>query len=410
MKNENQSKNEYILEQKLYIVNELISIIRKHYIPQVKKLCKENKDIQLKLLNVKTEILKIDDKLEDILNLNSINDINEMNNTVSQVLNMINEEKAAYLIKEDNSNNINTKILQNNNISDSSSQILSEEDIEEKKIRKSFEELMDQENRSYYDLIKEDEGFPDNYDDYSMETDGEEDPGYESYKEYKYDYYKEFYALVNSENVKYWRKEDFGKYMDLRQKGSVKVTFCDDKKGNIRIYSKYQITGLIKGHDYKNKKGKEWLSKRQLPTEVFTYLISNNIIKEENFKDFSTNQFGRTFETKMGDIVLEKDLPKEKNRQKRYEKVDFSDSEYKQSEFKGILYFSNQWDEDSIFKFIKYIRKHYNDQIMIIDPHKQLIEDIKANKLNADIISAQFHYDKDNELDEIEYKVKSEDK
>ena len=108
-------------------------------------------------------------------------------------------------------------------------------------------------------------------------------------------------------------------------------------------------------------------------------MISNNIIKEEDFSKFKTNQFGRTFESKMGDIVFEKDLPIEQNRLKRYNKVDFS--QILKSSYKGVLYISNQWSEESISKYIDYIRKHYNDFVLIEDPHKKLFEEIKDKAL-----------------------------
>lgn len=391
MSNNTRTDKEFILEQKLYIIIQLIYLIKDQNILSVKNISKENKDIQTKLLNMRTEILKIEDKLNDILNINKVNSVNEINKTVAQFLNLINEEKAANISVENqnqhdiknNDNNVNKSEQKTNNVIKLHT---NNTDLEEMKIRTSFNEMIARENKDVYESIKDDEEYKEFLDCSDFIVD-EEDSLYQDYLDDRYEeykkYYKEFYALVNSANIKSWNTNDFDKYMRLRDAGSVKITFCDDKNGNLRIYSKYDLLGLIKENPY----DKQNISKRQLPTEIFKYLISNNIIKESDFKIFSKNQFGRTFESKMGDILNENELPEEIGRQKRYNKIDFS--EFEHSKFKSILYISNQWSEDSIVKFIAYIRENYNDYIMIIDPHKQLLEEMISNPIPGTEIHAQ---------------------
>ena len=243
--NKSISEKEYILEQKLMLVNEIIFLIRENYIPHIKKLSKESENIQLKLLNVRNEILKIDDKLEDILSFCSINTVADIDKVKYQVYNLINEEKAAYsfifekkeLFNCSNDNDLSQKNNVMMEVNKIAAKVLSNEDLEEIKIRKSFEEMMDNENRNFYDSLKEEEGYPLIYDACSIQIDEEDDVYYQEYKEWRYQeykkLYKEFYALVNSENVKSWKEEDFQKYLKLREEGSVKVTFCDDAKGNL---------------------------------------------------------------------------------------------------------------------------------------------------------------------------------
>ncbi len=125
-------------------------------------------------------------------------------------------------------------------------------------------------------------------------------------------------------------------------------------------YSRYEIIGVNPAFIKSN------LSKRKLPTEIFTYLISNNILKEKDISKYSINQFGRTFETKMGDIILPEELPQDEKRQIRYNKVDFSF--YPKSDFQGILYFSNQWSKDSIDKLINNIELNFGKYLSIITP------------------------------------------
>ena len=145
---------------------------------------------------------------------------------------------------------------------------------------------------------------------------------------------------------------------------------------NKKDFTKYTIIGINPPYE-KNK-----ISKRQLPTEIIKYLIYYNILKEENLKDFSTNQFGRTFESKMGDIITEEELPTDPNRAKRYNLLDFTqvikmDTNAKAitrldellgenpCEFSKKIYVSTEWDKNSLENFIEYIRKNYKDYISI---------------------------------------------
>lgn len=139
-------------------------------------------------------------------------------------------------------------------------------------------------------------------------------------------------------------------------------------------YTRYKIIGKDPEYELKN------ISKRQLPTEIFKFLIFSNIIKsEDDLKLFSTNQFGRTFESTMGDVLSEDELPNDEKRKKRYNMIDLSDdpdkivpcnynlggidlTTYKNS---NKIYVSNQWGKDSIEKFIDFIHENYSEYIKI---------------------------------------------
>ena len=49
---------------------------------------------------------------------------------------------------------------------------------------------------------------------------------------------------------------------------------------------------------------------------------------------------------------------------------DFSNIE--KSLFKGKIYVSNQWSEDSLYKFNQYISEHYKEYLEIVDPAKEI--------------------------------------
>lgn len=142
--------------------------------------------------------------------------------------------------------------------------------------------------------------------------------------------------------------------------GTLVIPKEENKYKTEKDYSRYEIISVKPAYVKSN------LSKRKLPTEIFTYLISNNILTAKDFKKYSINQFGRTFETKMGDIILDNELPEALDRQKRYNKVDFS--QYPKSDFKGTLYISNQWDKNSIDRLIDNIELNYGQYISIITP------------------------------------------
>ena len=158
MSNNTRTDKEFILEQKLYIIIQLIYLIKDQNILSVKNISKENKDIQTKLLNMRTEILKIEDKLNDILNINKVNSVNETNKTVAQFLNLINEEKAANISVENqnqhdiknNDNNVNKSEQKTNNVIKLHT---NNTDLEEMKIRTSFNEMIARENKDVYESI-----------------------------------------------------------------------------------------------------------------------------------------------------------------------------------------------------------------------------------------------------------------
>lgn len=110
-------------------------------------------------------------------------------------------------------------------------------------------------------------------------------------------------------------------------------------------------------------------------------------MQEKDLELFSTNQFGRTFESTMGDIITEKELPTDEKRRKRYNMVDLSNTpddivwsedkcyddlekiitfnSLKNWKNNNKIYISNQWSKDSIEKFIDFIHKHYSNHISI---------------------------------------------
>ncbi len=138
----------------------------------------------------------------------------------------------------------------------------------------------------------------------------------------------------------------------LQEVTNKKIT---QKKKN---YVRYNIEGF---HPYFEKTN---ISKRQLPTIVFEYLISNGLLEEKDFIEFSTNQFGRTFESKKGDLLTADMMKGNEKNLHRYNKIDFSKN--KTSKYNGILYVSNQWDLNSITKFIQHINKKYCDKLIIL--------------------------------------------
>ena len=90
LKNTDDELNQF-LQRKLNIINEYITLLKEHNISLIKKLCKEDKDAPLKLYNIKTEILKIDDKLDDLQSLIQTENNEKNKDGILQYLNLINE-------------------------------------------------------------------------------------------------------------------------------------------------------------------------------------------------------------------------------------------------------------------------------------------------------------------------------
>ena len=131
-----------------------------------------------------------------------------------------------------------------------------------------------------------------------------------------------------------------------------------EREINRKNYTKYSLFG-VNPQLAINK-----ISKRNLPTKIFEYLFSNGYLNEENISMYSTNQFGRTFETKRGDIQTETDMKDNQKNLHRYNKIDFSIIE--NSKYDKVLYISNQWDYDSLTKFIEHINSSFKG-IIIVD-------------------------------------------
>lgn len=186
-------------------------------------------------------------------------------------------------------------------------------------------------------------------------------------KEY-FNYYEHANKMKQEKNIENFRK------FQLDTNNELPTKLENQKKD----YSRYKIIGIKPEYELSN------ISKRQLPTEIFKYLIFSGIMKEKDLELFSTNQFGRTFESTMGDIITEKELPTDEKRRKRYNIIDLSSTpdDIVWSEHKGYnrihifkslqnwknnnkIYISNQWSKDSIEKFIDFIHKHYSNHISI---------------------------------------------
>lgn len=136
---------------------------------------------------------------------------------------------------------------------------------------------------------------------------------------------------------------------------------CDITTHAAKTSNKNFMKFIFTGKEPAFSSGK--LSKRNLPTEIFKYLISNGILSEKDLSSYSTNAFGRKFAAKLGDILFENEISEQDINYKRFNRVDFNS--IKNSKYKGILYISNQWDIDSIGKFCKHILEKYSDDIFI---------------------------------------------
>lgn len=141
-------------------------------------------------------------------------------------------------------------------------------------------------------------------------------------------------------------EEDIKRYGDIAVHGISRREVLKQKN-----YCKYFIKA------YKPELFLDNVSKRKLPAEIFKYLFSNGYLNEENINEYSTNQFGRKFEAKRGDIQTEEDMIDNQKNLHRYNKIDFS--KIKNSKFNKILYISSEWDYDSITKFVTHINEKF---------------------------------------------------
>lgn len=358
----------------------------------------------LKLQKVKVEILKAHDRLNDIYNVLNANDETKLIE-VKKLCNMLHEEVQAIMEEKKYTEYCKQEIKVLNDY-DNNNKTTANYKVDEKYIKDFME------SNPGYTRHDAEEAFMK----YWEECEKEYQKDWEKYeKEYqKYEQEKCERFLKNHNNFRsvfdecyedknldkdmeilknYLEKNNmlFGSGHDLvviraklavaKNKSKIGMLVIPEEENKYKTdkdYSRYEIIGVKPAYVKSN------LSKRKLPTEIFTYLISNNILTAKDFKKYSINQFGRTFEAKMGDIILDNELPEALDRQKRYNKVDFS--QYPKSDFKGTLYISNQWDKKSIDKLINNIELNYGQHISIITPE---VANIVAYAYDEDISAVE---------------------
>ena len=307
----------------------------------------------LKLQKVKVEILKANDRLNDIYNVLNANDETKLIE-VKKLCNILQDEARAILEEKE----YNKLMLE-----------LAESDKYYTKTGKSYQNNMELNKQEYEEYIA------------SLEK---EELEYEIYCEQAYKEQREKEKKME-EQIDIEQKQDeklygkeyaiwhslpkldelYGSGIRSPYQKSVKELEEDIKRyGDIAAHGiscrevlkqKNYCKFFIKA--YKPELFLDNVSKRKLPAEIFKYLFSNGYLKEENIIEYSTNQFGRKFEAKRGDIQTEEDMIDNQKNIHRYNRIDFS--KIKNSKFNKILYISCEWDYDSITKFIAYINEQF---------------------------------------------------
>ena len=345
----------------------------------------------LKLQKVKVEILKTNDRLNDIYNVLNANDENKLIE-VKRLCNILQDEAKAVIEERKFTE---SRVQETNQLNDySSKKTTSNYKIDEDFINnymenfqgsthqeaetayinemKHWEEYEKYEEERINNFLKKHNNFR------SVFEECYEDKNLDKDMEILKNYLEKNNMLSTSLSIS---SHDLvvirAKLAVAKNKskiGTLVIPKEENKYKTEKDYSRYEIISVKPAYVKSN------LSKRKLPTEIFTYLISNNILTAKDFKKYSINQFGRTFEAKMGDIILDNELPEALDRQKRYNKVDFS--QYPKSNFKGTLYISNQWDKNSIDRLINNIELNYGQHISIITPE---VANIVAYAYDEDI-------------------------
>ena len=305
----------------------------------------------LKLQKIKVEILKVDDRLNDIFNvLNADN--NDRLLEAKKLCNMLYEEAQAMIEENKYSEYCKQEVKVLNEYHDN----VSPDDKIKEACTKEF-----MENFSEYSCCDEEKAFTEemkHWEEYENERKkAEEKINAEQKQDAKL--YGNEYAIWHSLpklDELYGSGGPYGK--------TVKELKEDIKRGYAN-YHGISTKEVIKQKNYckyfiKAYKPEFYLdnvSKRKLPTEIFKYLFSNGYMNEENIIEYSTNQFGRTFEAKRGDIQTEEDMIDNQKNLHRYNRIDFS--KINNSKFNKILYISSEWDYDSITKFLAYINERF---------------------------------------------------
>lgn len=358
----------------------------------------------LKLQKVKVEILKANDRLNDIYNVLNANDETKLIE-VKKLCNMLHEEVQAIMEEKKYTEYCKQEIKVLNDY-DNNNKTTANYKVDEKYIkdfmesnpgytRHDAEEAFINEMKHWEEYVKEYqkqdqercERFLKKHNNFrSVFDECYEDKNLDKDMEILKNYLEKNNMLSTSLSIS---GHDLvvirAKLAVAKNKSKIGMLVIPEEENKYKTekdYSRYEIISVKPAYIKSN------LSKRKLPTEIFTYLISNNILTAKDFKKYSINQFGRTFEAKMGDIILDNELPETLDRQKRYNKVDFL--QYPKSDFKGTLYISNQWDKKSIDKLINNIELNYGQHISIITPE---VANIVAYAYDEDI-SAVDKYDK----------------
>lgn len=341
----NKNEESILYQKELMLIKKALTMMNDNNIMEIRGFLNSTNKPTLKLQQIRTGILKIEDRLNELLQILNTNDDNKKNTYIKQLTFLLKEEEDSRI--EEQTNSYKTIKKRESDMYEE----MYKDDPDYLKYLQDIEEMysnMSEEERKAYD--ENEQACNESYEDFEKSLHDE--------------YYK--YAIATGKNPE--DIYEFNKFTNKRLE--LKVT-SDVNKNSKKDYTRYEILGVKPYFELKK------ISKRKLPTEVFKYLISNNIIKEEDFKKYSKNQFGRTFEIKMGDILTEEEMPKAENKQRRYNMIDFSDlSKYPKSEYRGKIFVPNDWDKDSINKFIEHIETNYHEYLSIIYPDKQAMLDM----------------------------------
>lgn len=347
-KDNNFTENDIIKQAILMLKNNLVDM---------KSYLNNSMSPTLKLQKIKVEILKADDRLNDIYNVLNADDKTRLAEA-KKLCNILKDEVQAIVeerkYEEFSKQKFEVLNEHNNNTITSTYQIDAEEIMSymegNRCTRKEAEEALIAEKEYWEAQKKELEVYEKGI------KIAEEKIEIEKIKDAKL--YGKEYAIWN----------EMRKYEDIYGKGpgtkSIKELKEDIKQGltshlgisykkiiRDKNYCKYFIKAY-KPEFYLNN-----VSKRKLPAEIFKYLFSNGYLNEENIIEYSTNQFGRKFEAKRGDIQTEEDMKDNQKNLHRYNKIDFS--KIQDSKFNKILYISSEWDYDSITKFVTHINERF---------------------------------------------------
>lgn len=352
-------------------------LMLKENLSDIKSYINNPMSSNLKLQKVKVEILKANDRLNDIYNVLNAN--NETKLTEVKKLCNILQDEARAIIEEKEYNKLMLELTESDKYytqagkSNQNNMELTKQEYEEYitslKYAEDEEEYYKAMDQAYAEQREKEKKM-----DEQIEIERKQDTKLYG-KEYaiwhslpKLD---ELYGGLRTPYQKSVKEleEDIKRYGDIAAHGISRREVLKQKN-----YCKYFIKA------YKPELFLDNVSKRKLPAEIFKYLFSNGYLKEENINEYSTNQFGRKFEAKRGDIQTEEDMTDNQKNLHRYNKIDFS--KIKNSKFNKILYISCEWDYDSITKFIAYINEQFKGIIFSDEERiKESVYNMKSNDI-----------------------------